>query len=262
MVVKNIKEIIAHDYSLIAQKAEREGSDAQRKTICKPIYDAIDEPYKTCVGYQPDADLGLGCAFPFQYAQLIKGAIVLDLGCAAGIDAFIMREMVGDTGFIYGLDITNSLILRAQKIAFENQFKNMQFMQGDIENIPLQNNSIHTMTSNGVFSLLPDKQKAFHDMFRVLKPKGNFCIADITAKGIISTESATDMLNFTGCLNGIALQQDYIYAIENAGFSEIEIVHERRVELPENISKKLLHKSHYMQNKTGLYISVITAHKK
>lgn len=230
--MENIKEIVVQDYSLIAQKANDEGSEEWRKNICKPIYDFIDAQYKSFTGYQPDADLGLGCAFPFQYAGIKTGDEVLDLGCAAGIDCFIMREMVGDEGTVTGIDITNALIHKAKSIAEKNQFNNIHFVTGDIEQLPFDTNAFDVITTNGVFSLLPHKQKAFHEVYRILKPGGTFCFADIARKTNYPDALYEKIKAFTGCLNGIYLLSDYLQEISNAGFSKLEILNERQLEIP------------------------------
>lgn len=230
--MENIKEIVVQDYSLIAQKANDEGSEAWRKNICKPIYDFIDAQYKTFSGYQPDADLGLGCAFPFQHAGIKEGDNILDLGCAAGIDCFIMREIVGEHGNVTGIDITTALIQKAKRIAEKNQFKNIHFIAGDIEQLPFDTNTFDVITTNGVFSLLPNKQKAFHEVYRVLKPGGIFCFADIARKTSYPEALYEKIKTFTGCLNGINFLNDYLQEIANAGFSKYEILNVRQLKIP------------------------------
>lgn len=230
-----LKQRIIEDYTVIARRAENEGHDAQRKIICKPIYDPIKKEYYSTQGYLDNADLGLGCGFPVKYAKIIKGDVIGDLGCAAGIDSFLAREKTGPEGYVVGFDLTPELIEIATQNAKLKSFSNMLFRVADIENLPVENNFFDVLISNGVFSLLPDKSKVFQEMYRVLKPGGIFCIADITSKGEIDENLKQKVHEFTGCLNGISGQNIYVQEIQKAGFINIQIVNERELIMPETL---------------------------
>ena len=232
-----IKNIVVKDYSKIAENSKVFGTTEQRKKICRPIYDPIAVKYREFTGYKEASDLGLGCGFPFYFAKIKECDSVLDLGCAAGIDSFITSCIVGPNGFVYGLDITTSLLEIARANVNQNPLKNIEFINGDIESLPFDNNSIDVVISNGVFSLLPDKQKAFHEIYRVLKQGGNFCIADMTYAGIIPPDLMEKAMEFTGCLNGISLQQFYPDLMKNANLENIKIADERIIEMPYEIAE-------------------------
>ncbi len=230
-----LKKDIISAYDLIAEHANISGSKSQREKICNAIFEPIAEEYTTWPGYRDEANLGLGCGFPFNFVDIKVGDICLDLGCASGVDTFIMQHAVGDSGKAYGLDITPSLTERGAQIAKQYQLKNIEFITGDIEHLPFENNSIDKITSNGVFSLLPNTAKAFSEMFRVMKPGGKFCIADITQQGHYLPDVENNIYAFTGCLNGIKQKDFYMQEMLHAGFVKVQIVQERNIILPDSL---------------------------
>lgn len=231
----DLKKQIDKDYSNIVSLNENEGGVAQRESVCGPIFEPIKYKYPSFKGYVEQSDLGLGCGFPFLYADIKKGYTVLDLGCAAGVDSFIVREMVGEEGKVIGFDLTERLVARANRIVAEKGFKNITFQQADIEKIPLEDESADCIITNGVFSLLPNLDKAFAEVFRTLKSGGTFCMADINKRASFSETSYNKVKNFTGCLNGIRFKHRYLERMINAGFKQISILDERIVELPKDI---------------------------
>ena len=230
----NIKEIVQKEYSEIVIQ-NNFNAEQQQNNVCLPIFHPIKPIYPTFKGYIDEANLGLGCGFPFEYISFSKNDKILDLGCAAGIDCFIMASKISENGLITGIDLTQSLIDKANAIAKNNNIKNVQFIQGDIEKLPFQKESIDHITSNGVFSLLPNLSLVFDEIFRVLKPNGQFCFSDINKKGKFGPEKYSKVKAFTGCLNGIRYQKLYLDYLKNAGFSSIEIVAERPVILPNEL---------------------------
>jgi arsenite methyltransferase len=259
-----IKNRIVTDYTQIAEYATKEGSSKQRETICKPIYDDISHTYALIPGYIADADLGLGCGFPFNYASIQQGEYCADLGCASGVDSFILSNMAGSNGRVFGFDITQQLIDRATGIAINNQISNITFTTADIEELPLKNNTVDVVTSNGVFSLLPDNLIVFAEMFRILKPGGRFAISDITQKGVFAQALTSEIYKFTGCLNGIQSAETYINHAVKAGFSDVNIVYERNVKIPAHIIESYISATEFADlrsNKTGLFITTIVGVK-
>lgn len=230
-----LKDIIIDDYSEIVALHEVDAKK-QRDYVCKPIFDPIKNDYPKFEGYLSDADLGFGCAFPFKFAELKKGDSVADLGCASGIDSFIMAEMVGKTGTIFGFDITPALIERANAIKNSHQINQVQFETADISEIPLNDNSVDVCTSNGVFSLITDLEAVFSEVKRILKPNGVFCLSDINKKVDFRVSDYENIKTFTGCLNGIRQQGIYLNLMKSVGFKDIQIVEERPVVLPTEIS--------------------------
>ncbi len=259
-----IKLRVVEDYSAIANFAELQGSAKQRETICKAIYSPISNLYTAIPGYLPEADLGLGCGFPFNFIPISKGMIGADLGCASGIDSFILSELVGKTGNVFGFDITPKLIERAQSIAAANGIDNIDFICADIEKLPLEDNVVDFITSNGVFSLLPDKLKVITEMFRVLKTGGNFAIADIVQQGPFSKKLQDALYQFTGCLNGISDEQMYVDTFKAVGFSDVKISSKRNILIPDEIVAGQAQNDELNSLKAGdkgLFIITITGNK-
>lgn len=179
-----LKDKITNDYANIVAFHESD-AEAQRANVCSAIFDPIKDQYPQFEGYISESDLGLGCAFPFSNADIKKGYSVADLGCAAGIDSFIMARMVGEEGTVLGFDITPALIERADSIKKFHQIKQVEFQTADITEIPLDNNSVDVCTSNGVFSLISDLESVFSEVKRILKPNGIFFVYLISIKNQI-----------------------------------------------------------------------------
>lgn len=234
---EKIRQKTVTDYSWIAQEAERTGPDAWRDQICRPIFDPIHPLYLAAPGYVAAANLGLGCAIPPLFANLKAGEKVVDLGCAAGVDAFIARFLVGDQGWVTGVDLTPELVTRAKAIARERGFQNMDFREGDIEQLPLPDQAFEVATSNGVFSLIPDKFGACREIFRVLKVGGRFVLADLMCLSDLPDTLMQEAIQFTGCFNGIYAPEIHILAMEAAGFSQIEVLSMRHISLPDEMTK-------------------------
>lgn len=231
----DLKKQIDSEYSEIVSLNEQKGSVSQRDLVCGPIFEPIKNIYPTFEGYEEASDLGLGCGFPFLYADIKKDDTVIDLGCAAGVDSFIARKMVGNGGSVIGFDLTQKLIDRANAIVSKKGFKNIAFKKADIENLPLQDDTTDCVITNGVFSLLPDLEKAFAEVSRILKKGGTFCMADINRKSDYCDQSYENIKKFTGCLNGIRFKHDYLTRMVQAGFNQIEIVEERIIEIPDTL---------------------------
>ncbi len=245
-MIENLKEVIATDYTEIVAVNERSISE-QRDRICSSIHEPIRDRFQSFSGYQPQADLGLSCGFPFVHAGIKKGDVVLDLGCAAGVDSFIAAAMTGSSGKVMGIDLTPALIDRARKIAERNKLNHISFEVDDIEHFDRGENWADVVITNGVFSLLPDLGSAFAKAYKALKPGGTFCMSDINKNCKFTHDTYAKIKKFTGCLNGIRLQQLYLDKMATAGFKNIEIVEERTVALPENIKP--------LDEENGLYIT-------
>ncbi|MGB3546892.1 MAG: methyltransferase domain-containing protein [Saprospiraceae bacterium] len=226
---QNLHDRIKTDYASIVVRNEETGGETQRATVCGPIHDPIAGRYATFAGYREASDLGLGCAFPFTYAGIEKGDAVADLGCAAGVDSFIVREMVGETGMVHGFDLTPALVERGQRIATANGMTNIQFREADITALPLDDESVDAAISNGVFSLLPNPGAGFREAFRILRSGGTFALADINRRVDYSPADYATILELTGCLNGIRRHRAYLELAAEAGFTRIEVAEERPV---------------------------------
>lgn len=204
------------------------GSDEQTKDNFNMIGDAYDG----VEGYVADADLGLSCGVPVEHAGLKEGQTVLDLGSGAGLDVFVARNEVGESGHVIGVDMTAEMIARARENTKQSGFTNVEFRLGEIEHLPVRSNTVDAIISNCVLNLVPDKQRAFAEIFRVLKPGGHFCISDIVSSQVLP-ECLKDIAEaYAGCVSGAIPRQDYLEMIEHTGFENIEVASERRIHVP------------------------------
>lgn len=173
------------------------------------------------------ADLGLGCGTPTAFADLEAGMRVLDLGSGAGIDVFLAAQKVGVTGKAIGIDMTDAMIDRANANKEKLGMTNAEFRKGEIENLPVDSNSIDRVISNCVINLVPDKKKAFSEIYRVLKIGGKFTISDVVSVGKIPNEVRDDMLLWAGCVSGAMEKEEYLTVIKAAGFVDVNVVSEK-----------------------------------
>lgn len=203
-------------------------------------FNMIGDAYAGVSGYVADADLGLSCGVPVEHAGLQPGQTVLDLGSGAGLDVFVARVEVGETGHVIGVDMTAEMVARARQNAGQSGFDNVEFRLGEIEHLPVRSNSIDVVISNCVLNLVPDKQRAFAEIFRVLKPGGHFCISDI-----VSSQKLPEWLKgiaeaYAGCVSGAIPREDYLKVIQQKGFTHIAIASEKRIHVPAELIAKSL----------------------
>lgn len=180
------------------------------------------------------ADMGLGCGTPTAFAGLEPGMRVLDLGSGAGIDVFLAAKAVAPTGKAIGLDMTDEMLKRARANKEKLGIANAEFWKGEIEDMPVESASIDRVISNCVINLVPDKQKAFAEIFRVLKPGGRFTVSDIVSIGTIPDDVRHDMELWSGCVAGALDKDDYLGVVRDAGFREITISAEKPYTLEES----------------------------
>jgi arsenite methyltransferase len=198
-------------------------------------YSMINDEYNGIEGYLPEADLGLGCGLPTGIADIKKGNVVVDLGSGAGNDVFIARSIVGMDGHVTGIDFTETMIQKAKLNNSKLNYSNVDFKLGEIENIPLPDNYADVVISNCVLNLIPDKNKAFNEIFRILKPGGHFCISDIVIKGDLPQGLKNSASMYAGCVAGAIQQEDYLNLIESNNFSNVSVRKTKEVILPDNI---------------------------
>jgi len=264
---KNIKSVVKDKYKRIAQqsKTENETSCCGVGGCCSQVdYVVFSENYRQMKGYQEEADLGLGCGIPTQFADIEEGDSVLDLGCGAGNDCFVARAIVGESGKVVGLDFTDAMLEKAQKNNARLGFKNVEFIKGDIEDMPLEDNQFDVVISNCVLNLVPDKRKAFAEIKRVLKPGGHFCISDVVSKGTLPEKLKNDAEMYAGCVSGAIDLQEYLEIIKETGFQTITIHKQKKVQLPDEILKKYLDKEEIRQfneKKIGIFSITVSAEK-
>lgn len=234
-------------------------------TCCSPEQDVtFSEDYSTIKGYSQDADYGLGCGIPTEFAKIKKGQTVLDLGSGAGNDVFVARNIVGDTGKVIGVDMTTAMINKANENKQKLNYTNVDFLLGDIEKLPINDNSIDVVLSNCVMNLVPDKTKAYSEVFRVLKPKSHFSISDIVLSGDLpeGIRNAAEM--YAGCVSGALPKDDYLQAIKDAGFDNIQIVKERQITLSDDILLRYINKgelNEYRKSKSAILSITVYAEK-
>jgi ubiquinone/menaquinone biosynthesis C-methylase UbiE len=196
------------------------GNASQAESISKNIGYSEEE-----MGSVPEgANLGLGCGNPMALASLKAGETVLDLGSGAGFDAFLAANKVGSTGMVIGVDMTPDMLERARVNAEKGGYKNVEFRLGEIENLPVADNSVDVIISNCVINLSPDKQRVFHEAFRVLKPNGRLIVSDIVLLKELPDYIKQSAAAYIGCVAGAMLKEDYLNTINKAGFHKVKIV--------------------------------------
>ena len=239
---ESVKEMVRQKYTEIAlqDKATNDSSCCGSGGCTTEVYNIMSEDYTALEGYASDADLGLGCGLPTRFANIKKGDVVIDLGSGAGNDAFIARAETGDTGKVIGIDFTTAMIEKARANTEKLGFKNVFFIQSDIENIPVDDGTADVIVSNCVLNLLPGKERVFKEIYRLLKPGGHFSISDIVLIGELPEmiQQAAEM--YAGCVAG-AIQKDvYLDIITRNAFQHIEIQKEKLIVIPDDILSRYL----------------------
>ncbi|HWQ21305.1 MAG TPA: arsenite methyltransferase [Clostridia bacterium] len=226
-VDQKIKEIVKDKYGKIAA-----GSGCGCGSGCQPMPDDSVDDISKGLGYS-DADLaavpeganlGLGCGNPLAFAALKEGDVVLDLGSGAGFDSFLAARKVGTTGKVIGVDMTPEMIARATANAKSGGYDNVEFLLGDIEALPLPDDSVDMAISNCVINLAPDKEKVFRELYRVLRPGGRFMVSDLVLLKELPEKVRTDVEAYVGCVAGAVLKDQYLGVISAAGFEDVRIV--------------------------------------
>ncbi|MFY8172672.1 MAG: arsenite methyltransferase [Sphingobacteriaceae bacterium] len=261
-----LKEIVKQKYAEIAlQDKETNMSSCCGAGGCSTeIYNIMSDDYSTLDGYHADADLGLGCGLPTQFAKIKKGDVVIDLGSGAGNDCFIARHETGETGKVIGIDFTPAMIEKARANAEVRGFHNVEFRQGDIENMPVTANIADVVVSNCVLNLVPNKNNVIKDIFRVLKPGGHFSISDVVLVGALPEGLAKDAEMYAGCVSGAIQKTTYLELIEINGFEKITIQKEKAIIIPEDILKNYLSPSEiisFLEGNTGIFSVTVYAEK-
>lgn len=200
----------------------------------------MTDDYAALTGYAADADLGLGCGLPTQFARIKKGDTVIDLGSGAGNDVFIARAETGDTGKVIGIDFTPAMIEKARRNADTRGFNNVEFRQGDIEEIPVSDNTADVIVSNCVLNLVPNKKSVMKEIFRALKPGAHFSISDIVLKGDLPKELQEAAEMYAGCISGAIQKDQYLQFITETGFVNLTVQKEKPIAIPDDILRRYL----------------------
>jgi len=250
---QELKELVRQKYSEIAlQDKEDNQASCCGATCCSTeVYNIMSDDYTEMNGYNPDADLGLGCGLPTQFAKIKKGDVVIDLGSGAGNDAFIARAETGETGKVIGIDFSDAMLNKARTNADKLGFNNVEFRFGDIEKMPVTANTADVIVSNCVLNLVPNKDAVLKDIYRVLKPGGHFSISDIVLIGNLPAGLQKSAEMYSGCISGAIQKDDYLELIKSNGFENLAVQKEKVISLPADILKEHLNNEEIAQFQTG-----------
>lgn len=263
---ESLKETVRKKYAEISEQ----GADYNARSCCgagvssTKVYNIMTDDYSKIEGYNQDADLGLGCGLPTQFAKIKKGDTVIDLGSGAGNDCFVARHETGPEGKVIGIDFTEPMINKARANAEKLGYNNVEFRFGDIEEMPVSDDVADVVVSNCVLNLVPDKQKVVSEIFRVLKPGGHFSISDIVLEGELPPELKNDAEMYAGCVAGAIQKSDYLKYIKEAGFTDITVQKEKPIEIPDDILAQYLDQeqiNEFNTGKTGIYSITVFAAK-
>ena len=238
-----LKKLVLEKYDRIGQTVNTgSGQNAGCGTGCCDTVDfeIFADDYSSIEGYNADADLGLGCGLPTEHAKIKPGDVVVDLGSGAGNDCFVARQLAGEAGRVIGIDFSPSMIERARINADKLGFSNVEFYQGDIEEIPIGDDIADVVVSNCVMNLVPDKERAFSETYRILKPGSHFSISDVVTVGELPQGVKKDAELFAGCVSGATDLDEYLEIVKSAGFNNLKIQNKRQIEVPDEILEKTL----------------------
>lgn len=265
-----LKAMVRSKYAQIAEQPAAQnaasccGATAAVLSDGTEVYTIMAEDYSTQAGYVAEADLGLGCGLPTEHAGIGEGMVVLDLGSGAGNDAFIARRLVGERGKVLGVDFTPEMIAKARANADKLGYHNVEFRQGDIEQLPVGGASIDVIVSNCVLNLVPNKAAAFAEMQRVLRPGGHFCVSDIVLVGELPAPVRAAAEFYAGCVSGASQEADYLRGIADVGFEGIEVVKRREIVVPDSILATVLNADEiaaFRASGTGIYSVTVRGRK-
>ena len=250
---EKLKSIVKEKYASIAKQDRviNQSSCCGAGITSKEVYNIMTDDYNELEGYTQEADLGLGCGLPTQFAQISKGDVVIDLGSGAGNDCFVARHETGETGKVIGIDFTSEMIKKARLNAEKLNFNNVEFREGDIEDVPVSDNYADVVVSNCVLNLVPNKKKVLDEIFRTLKPGGHFSISDIVLVGNLPGPLKQDAEMYAGCIAGAIQKEDYLDYISKAGFKNIVIQKEKTVTIPDDILRRYLNDQEIIDFKSG-----------
>lgn len=264
---KDLRAIVKEKYSQIAlqSKTQSESSCCGSTGCCgESEISMIGDEYNHVKGYHKNADLGLGCGLPTEFAEIKEGHHVLDLGSGAGNDCFVARAFVGEKGKVTGIDFTEAMVEKALENNQKLGYTNVEFMLGDIEEMPLPDNAFDVVISNCVLNLVPDKAKAFKEIYRVLKPGGHFCVSDVVLSVDLPDKIKQDAEMYAGCISGAIQKDDYLEIIRENHFTDVSIEKEKEIAIPNPILLKYLSMDElrkFKKEKTGIYSITVKAKK-
>jgi ubiquinone/menaquinone biosynthesis C-methylase UbiE len=258
---QKVKEMVKEKYAGLAVKSQSCCGGGSSKIVG---YTIMKDEYDNQKGYVPEADLKLGCGMPTEYAGIKEGDTVVDLGSGAGNDVFVARALVGEKGNVIGIDFTPEMIAKAERNKTKLGYTNVEFRLGEIEVIPLKENTANVVVSNCVLNLVPNKEKAFKEMFRIIKSGGHFCVSDIVIRGNLPDEIKKSAEMYAGCVAGAIQQEDYLNLLKEVGFVNVEIKKTKTINLPDEVlaqylSSDQIHEFH--TSKVGIFSITVVGYK-
>ncbi len=263
---QQLKELVKQKYSEIAlQDKDTNASSCCGASCCSTeVYNIMSDDYTKMEGYNPDADLGLGCGLPTEYARLKEGDTVIDLGSGAGNDCFIARSIVGEKGRVIGIDFTETMIDKARINVEKLGYNNVEFRQGDIEHMPVTANVADVIVSNCVLNLVPNKNNVFKEIYRVLKPGGHFSISDVVLAGELPEQLQNVAEMYAGCISGAIQREEYLNLIHSNGFRNVTVQKQKPIVIPDDILHNHLSAAEieaFQRSKTAIYSITVYAIK-
>lgn len=250
---EQLKDIVKQKYSAIAlqDKATNQSSCCGAGGCSTEVYNIMTDDYSAMEGYVANADLGLGCGLPTEFAKIKRGDTVIDLGSGAGNDCFVARAATGETGKIIGIDFTPAMIEKARANAQQLGYSNVEFRQGDIDDMPVAADKADVVVSNCVLNLVPDKARVFKEIYRVLKPGGHFSISDVVLVGELPEGIKKDAEMYAGCVSGAIAKEEYLQLITANGFENITLQKEKAIRIPDDILSRYLDNAGMDRFKSG-----------
>lgn len=261
-----LKALVKEKYGEIADQSRTDNAASCCGSGCcsTEVYNIMADDYTQLAGYNADADLGLGCGLPTEFAKIQKGNTVIDLGSGAGNDCFIARAITGESGKVIGIDFTERMIEKARENAEKLGFNNVEFRLGDIENMPVSANVADVVVSNCVLNLVPNKFNVLKDVYRVLKPGGHFSISDIVLEGELPAKLREAAEMYAGCVSGAIQKNVYLELIETTGFKNITVQKEKSILLPDDILRNYFSEEEiqsFRNSTAGIYSITVYAEK-
>jgi ubiquinone/menaquinone biosynthesis C-methylase UbiE len=263
---EQIKDMVRQKYSEIALQDKDDNQASCCGSGCCSIEttNIMTDDYSNLEGYNREADLGLGCGLPTEFAQIKKGDVVIDLGSGAGNDCFVARAETGETGKVIGIDFTPAMIEKARANAEKLGYNNVEFRPGDIEKMPVTANVADVIVSNCVLNLVPNKPGVFREIYRVLKPGGHFSISDIVLVGELPAKMRQAAEMYAGCVAGAIQKEEYMGLIDGSGFKNVTLQKEKLIIIPDDILAQYLSAreiAEFKESGTGIFSVTVFAEK-
>ncbi len=261
-----LKELVKEKYGEIAgqSRTQNASSCCGAGGCSEEVYNLMADDYTQLQGYNADADLGLGCGLPTQFAKIQKGNVVIDLGSGAGNDCFVARAATGETGKVIGIDFTEKMIEKARSNAEKLGYHNVEFREGDIEHMPVSAEVADVVVSNCVLNLVPNKFNVLKEVYRVLKPGGHFSISDIVLEGELPVQLKQAAEMYAGCVSGAIQKQVYMELITATGFTNISLQKEKPIHIPDDILLNYISQEEinfFRSSNMGIYSVTVYAEK-